>query len=921
MASRFNRDAVMKENILDNKLSPTVEKFLINVGVGQFCDDDLEVAFRSKTCYVHNLDGDDLLTGAHESNLYTLSILDMPTSSPVYLMSKATSTKSWLWHRRLSHLNFGTINHLTKQDLVDGLPKSLCYPTNDREDLGKMKPKSNIAKFTSTPSKEDLDNLFGPMYEEYFEKRYTDVSINSDAQTILNNENTHSSLSIILEDIEAPPLVSSSEEQISPMSNEVDVESVQEDSADLNGNTLITPYNSSMFEEAESSLTDTDPSNMHEFNQVQPSTHIWTKAHPLEQVICHQSKPLMTRSRLNTDAKVCIYALTVSTIESKNIKEAMMDHSWIESMQDELKQFQRLNVWELVPRPTSKNIIGVKWLWKNKTDAENTMIRNKSPLVAKGIRMVTDAYDCAHSKLHHAFKSDSSNFLDTWYTFEHVHNLKKALYGLKQAPRAWYDKLSSFLIENHFTKGIVNPALFTRCHGEDILLVQVYVDDIIFGSTNLDFSKRFAIRMKNNFEMSMMGELKFFLGLQIHQSPRRMFISQSQYTLELLKKHGMDGCDSISIPMATARLDDNLQGTPTDQTKYHSMIRGIMYLTASRPDIAFATFVCSLLGMTKGQTPERGGLQFLGEKLVSWCSKKNDCTVMSTTEAEYVSLSACCAQVIWMWTQLLDYGYRFNKLPMYCDSKSAIAISCNPVQHSRTKHINIRVAKDEIVKSIFYFRKNKEGKGMRIPDSMLIEEMKLTRHYQMYVSVFGVDVPTTQSQLIESTQGTHRTLSAPRTPHPATTPGKSSAPRKPIVIRFRGRSQPNPETLIPTSDELDITNLEEATQHLVDEEIETMVEGTKNMDEDEFMNEIFYDQKDPNTILESKSHKESLEVKKSVDILIINDDEEEESAGDELISWKGKGIEKIRDTPPPTPIRSLGLILLLYLRIRRHSRN
>ncbi|GJV52802.1 retrovirus-related pol polyprotein from transposon TNT 1-94 [Tanacetum coccineum] len=141
---------------------------------------------------------------------------------------------------------------------------------------------------------------------------------------------------------------------------------------------------------------------------------------------------------------------------------------------------------------------------------------------------------------------------------DHVYRLKKALYGLKQAPRAWYDKLSSFLIEHGFTKGIIDPTLFTRRHGEDILLVQVYADDIIFGSTNLGFSKRFANLMKNNFEMSMMGELKFFLGLQVHQSPRGIFISQSQYSIELLKKHGLDECISMSTPVATDRLDADL---------------------------------------------------------------------------------------------------------------------------------------------------------------------------------------------------------------------------------------------------------------------------------------------------------------------------------------------------------------------------
>ncbi|GKD43569.1 integrase, catalytic region, zinc finger, CCHC-type containing protein [Tanacetum coccineum] len=217
--------------------------------VGQFFDGDLEVAFRSKTCYVRNLEGDDLLTGGRESNLYTISISDMVASSPVCLMSKATSTKSWLWHRRLLHLNFGTINDLTGLDLVDGLPK--------------------------------------------------------DEQT--------SSISLTEAD-----------------------EFNQEDSANFDGNS--------------------------QFSQVTTSINICTKDHPLDQVIGDPSKPVMTRQRLHTDSEVCMYALTVSTIEPKNIKEAMADHSWIESMQDELNQFESLQVWELVPRPEGKNIIALKWL-------------------------------------------------------------------------------------------------------------------------------------------------------------------------------------------------------------------------------------------------------------------------------------------------------------------------------------------------------------------------------------------------------------------------------------------------------------------------------------------------------------------------------------------------------------------------------
>ncbi|GKD31130.1 hypothetical protein Tco_1241908 [Tanacetum coccineum] len=199
--------------------------------------------------------------------------------------------------------------------------------------------------------------------------------------------------------------------------------------------------------------------------------------------------------------------------------------------------------------------------------------------------------------------------------------------------------------------------------------------------------------------MSMMGKLKFFLGLQVHQFPCGIFISQSQYAIELLKKHGLDECVSMSTPMATKRLGADLQGTPTDQMTYHRMIGGLKYLISSRPDIAYATFVCAryqacptvkhlkemrTMQMKDDCKSTSGGLQFLGEKLVSWSSKKQDCTAMSTAEAEYVSLSACCAQVIWMRTQLLDYGYKYNRIPSNFDIPSRVPIVISSIRsHSK----------------------------------------------------------------------------------------------------------------------------------------------------------------------------------------------------------------------------------------------
>ncbi|GJX26156.1 retrovirus-related pol polyprotein from transposon TNT 1-94 [Tanacetum coccineum] len=334
------------------------------------------------------------------------------------------------------------------------------------------------------------------------------------------------------------------------------------------------------------------------------------------------------------------------------------------------------------------------------------------------------------------YVNQSDGFVDPHHP-EKVYHLKKTLYGLKQAPRAWYDELSNFLASKGFSKGSIDPTLFITKKGEDILLVQIYVDDLIFGSTNLKISKNFEKLMHNKFEMSIMGELKFFLEIQIHNSPRGIFINQAKYAQEILKKHGMTSCDSISTPMATKPLDADLSETLVDQTKYRSMVGALMYLTASRLDIVHATCYCARYqvrptekhlkevkrifqylkntinmglwypkdtgfelttfsdldhaGYLDSRKSTSGGIQFLGgDKLINWSSKKQACTLMSLAEAEYVSLSACCAQVLWMRTQLTDYGFHFDKIPMYCDSKSAILISYNPVQHSRTKHIDVR---------------------------------------------------------------------------------------------------------------------------------------------------------------------------------------------------------------------------------------
>nr|GEW48008.1 hypothetical protein [Tanacetum cinerariifolium] len=782
--------------------------------IRQFCGADLEVAFRKSTCYIRDLKGNGLLTGSRGTDLYSITLHDTNYPNPICLMAKATSSQAWLWHLRLSHLNFDTINLLSKNDIMVGLPKlkfvkdHLCSSCK----LGKAKRKSFHTKITPS-SKRRLQllhmDLCGPMRmkllkfslislglskEDFKLKRDSSPSVARTpeqngvverrnrtlveaARTMLSAANVplffwaeaiattcftqNRSLVIprhektpyhIINDQKpsvkffhifdhissdlAPecPTMALEHDSLSPgrqcqknvphvdktvtTSNEMDLLFSPMFDELLNGSSPVvskssvvstidapnhcqqqqtTPLISQQTPEptydefinifctpvqdrGETSSRYVDSSNMHTLHQRYPSEHRWMKDHPLEQVIGNPLQSIRTRRQLESDGEMCMFALTVSRTEPKNIKEAMADSAWIESMLEELHQFDQLDVWELVDRPLCTNVINMKWLWKNKRDEENTVIRNKSRLVAKGyaqkegvdleesfapvarlevVRLFI-AY-AAHKSFtvyqmdvktaflygplkEEVFVNQPDGFIDPYHP-EKVYHLKKALYGLKQAPRAWYDELSSFLVSK---------------------------------------------------------------GIQINQSPRGIFINQAKYAQEILKKHGMTSCDRVSTPMATKHLDADLSGTPVDQTKYRSMVGALMYLTASRPDIMHVTCYCARCqakptekhltavkrifrylkdtihmglwypkdtgfelttfpdsdhaGCLDSRKSTSGGIQFLGgDKLVSWSSKKQDCTSMSSAEAECVYLSACCAQVLWMRTQLTDYGFSLIK--------------------------------------------------------------------------------------------------------------------------------------------------------------------------------------------------------------------------------------------------------------------
>ncbi|GJT67281.1 integrase, catalytic region, zinc finger, CCHC-type containing protein [Tanacetum coccineum] len=775
--------------------------------VGQFCDSDIEVAFRKHLCFVRNMDGVDLLKGCRSINLYTISVDEMLRSSPICLLSKASKRKSWLWHRWLNHLNFGTINDLAQKDLVRGLPRlkyekdhlcsacqlgkskkfshkpkskntnkevlhtlhmdlcgpirvkflrskdetpefvinflkqiqvglnktvryiqtdngtefvnqvmskyyegvgifhqkfvlrtpqqndiverrnrtlveaartmlifskapmflwaeavatacytqnrslihtrhnktpyelvhekkpdlsflrvfgALCYPTNDSEDLGKLQAKADIGIFvgyapsrkgfriynkrtrrimetihvtfdelhptmapvhissgpepiimtprqlssglapsqvpvttTIPPTDKDLEILFQPMFDEYFEQSTDSESVPT--ATVVNalivSMNTYVSTTIAqdapstsnsLSSSQVHPLVFSQAVAVGPTIKDTSITQVG-----------LHPSVNPIAGEPDSAQSTSGDVSLAEPNQVnQPPDHLRkrTKDHPLDNIVGNPSRLISTRKQLASDALWCCYHTVLLKVEPKNFKIAVNEDSWFKAMQDEIHEFDRLKVWELVPRPDNVMVIGLKWIYKVKLDEHGDVLKNKAWVVAKGYR-----------------QEEGIDFEESF------------------APVARIEAIRIF-IANAASKNMT-----------------MYQMDV-----------------------------------------KTAFLNEGS----LWVKAGSKGVDNAMSLTAYADAD-------------HA-------------------------GCQDSRRSTSGSAQFLGDRLVSWSSKKQRSTAISTTEAEYITMSGCCSQILWMRSQLKDYGFIFNKIPLYCDNKNAITLSYNNVQHSRSKHIDIR---------------------------------------------------------------------------------------------------------------------------------------------------------------------------------------------------------------------------------------
>nr|GEX11090.1 hypothetical protein [Tanacetum cinerariifolium] len=492
---------------------------------------------------------------------------------------------------------------ITHETFAVKTPRALCYPKNNREDIGKLGAKGDIGFFIGYSA----NYIAYRVYNLRTKKIMETMNVTFDglsAMTFEQNSSRPGLQSLTSRQISSELKLTYAPSTITPqIPSEHDLDILFEPLHNefLGGQPLEAPrtvpaarvIQNLQAPSASMSIQDSVPTHKNSLNAPISSHNVdeLSQSHAQQQGN-HTSLPTASAADdvpnavFEGDLFVNPFATPSTNImEPKSVKEALTDRAWIESMQEELHQFIRLD-----------------------HDEENMVIRNKTSLVVRGYRQ-EEGIDFEESfALEDVYVCQPEGFIDADHP-SHVYKLKKALYGLKQAPRAWYDELSTFLIQNRFSKGTIDLTLFTRRFDDDILL--------------------------------------------------------SNYVNEILKKYGLNTCDIIGTPMdINNKLDLDQIRTPVDAIKYRSMIGALMYLTSSRPDIVHATcdYGFELTGFSDADyagckdtfKSTSGGAQFLGEKL------------------------------------LIDYGYYFDKIPIYCDSKSTIAISYNPVKHSRTKHIAVR---------------------------------------------------------------------------------------------------------------------------------------------------------------------------------------------------------------------------------------
>ncbi|RVX14987.1 Retrovirus-related Pol polyprotein from transposon TNT 1-94 [Vitis vinifera] len=464
----------------------------------------------------------------------------------------------------------------------------------------------------------------------------------------------------------------------------------------------------------------------------------------------------------------------VAVFEPAEFEEAEKDDKWIEAMKEELRMIEKNDTWELVDRPQHRKVIGVKWVYRTKLNADGSVNKYKARLVVKGYSQVFGVDFSENFAL--VARLDTIRMLlaltaqKGWKTYqldvksaflngylqeeiyveqpegfqvkgqeEKVYLLKKALYGLKQAPRAWYSRIDEHLQSLGFVKSPSEATLYVKGTDANLIVVSVYVDDLLVTGSNEKLVKEFKAEMLKVFEMTDLGLMSYFLGMEVKQDHDGVFISQKKYAKEILNKFHMDDCKRTSTPMNQKEKFSKDDGTEkVDESQYRSLIGCLMYLTATRPDIMFLVSLLSrfmhcasevhfqvakrIVRYIKGTT--NYGIKYsycqnfklhgysdsdwagsiddmrsttgfcfsFGSGIFSWSSKKQDVIAQSTVEAEYVAANATVNQAIWIRKILADLHMKQNEpTQIHVDNQAAIAISNDSVFHGKTKHFKIKL--------------------------------------------------------------------------------------------------------------------------------------------------------------------------------------------------------------------------------------
>ncbi|GKB98738.1 putative ribonuclease H-like domain-containing protein, partial [Tanacetum coccineum] len=477
---------------------------------------------------------------------------------------------------------------------------------------------------------------------------------------------------------EVPKNKATSTNSVNSGSGQDNPQPADQDDSDMPELTIFNKPQKGIFDEASYD----DEGMVHDFNNLPtevavspiPTLRIHN-IHPQSQILGDPKSSVQTRSRVQQHSGA--HALE----EPKKISEALQDDSWVEAMQEELLQFRL-----------------------NKRDERGVVVRNKARLVAQGHRQeegidydevfapvarieairlflafasfmgfIVYQMDVKSAFLYgtideEVYVSQPPGFVDPDHP-KKVYKVVKALYGLHQAPRAWYATLSTFLEKHGYRRGTIDKTLFIKKDKKDIMLVQVYVDDIIFGSTRKSWCDEFEALMKGRFQMSSMGELIFFLGLQVKQKTYGIFISQDKYVADMLQKFDLASVKTAITPIKTkmALTKDKEAFQVTPKTSHLNAMKRIFKYLKGKPNLglwypressfdlkAFSDSDYARANLDKKSTT--GGCQFLGSRLIPWQCKKQTIVATSTTEAEYVAAASCCRQ-------LLEYNRDYTPKP------------------------------------------------------------------------------------------------------------------------------------------------------------------------------------------------------------------------------------------------------------------